>query len=104
MCRQGPAHQGMKSRRCGLIHRIGAADSATPRARPERGTSPSPRVVFDRATFPFPAPLDSGFRRNDEWSGRIYECGSVGMGALTKPRKVIFVPIAHPGLRRHTKV
>ncbi len=28
--------------------------------RPERGTSPSPRVVFDCATFPIPAP--SGFR------------------------------------------
>ena len=38
-------------------------------ARPQRGSSPSPRVVFDRTTFPIPAPLDSGLRRNDELSG-----------------------------------
>ncbi len=48
-CRLAPAHQGMKRRRCGLVQRISTADSATP--RPLRGTSPSPREVFDRATF-----------------------------------------------------
>ena len=26
-------------------------------ARPQRGTSPSPRVVFDRTTFPHPHPF-----------------------------------------------
>ncbi len=36
---------------CGLVLRIGTVDSATHPPRPERGTSPSPRVVFDRATF-----------------------------------------------------
>ena len=50
-CRLRPAHQGMKSRSCGLVQRIGTADSATPHPRPQRGTSPSPREVFDRATF-----------------------------------------------------
>ncbi len=35
-------------------------------------TSHSPRVVFDRATFPIPSPLDSGFRRNDEF-GAVYD-------------------------------
>ena len=35
--------------------------------RRQRGTSPSPREVFDRTTFPIPTPLDSGLRRNDEW-------------------------------------
>ena len=37
------AHQGLKSRSCGLVRRVGAADSATPHP-PQRGTSP-------RATF-----------------------------------------------------
>ena len=32
--------------------------------RLERGTSPSPRVVFDRATFPLPLP---GLRPSPEW-------------------------------------
>ncbi len=41
-CRRSPAHQGVKSRSCGLVQRISTADSATP--RPLRGTSP-------RATF-----------------------------------------------------
>ena len=31
---------------------------------PQRGTSPSPRVVFDRTTFPNPLP--SGFRPSPE--------------------------------------
>ena len=45
-------------------------------ARPQRGTSPSPRVVFDRATFPIPAPLDSGLRRNDEWGAGMTNIGA----------------------------
>ena len=44
--------------------------------RPQRGTSPSPRVVFDRATFPIPAPLDSGLRRNDEWGAGMTNGGA----------------------------
>ena len=32
---------------------------------PQRGTSPSPREVFDRTTFPSPRP--SGFRLSPEW-------------------------------------
>ena len=41
-CLLVPAHQGVKSRSCGLVQRISTAGSATP--RPLRGTSP-------RATF-----------------------------------------------------
>ena len=42
-------------------------------------------------------PLDSGFRRTDE-------CGAGGIQALLRLRNIIFVPIAHAGRRRHTKV
>ena len=44
-----------------------------------------------------PSPLDSGFRRNDE-------AGAGGIQAYLRPRNTIFVPIAHAGCRRHTKV
>ena len=39
-CRLGLAHQGMKSRSCGLVQRIGAADSATPHPDPSGGQAP----------------------------------------------------------------
>ena len=58
-CRLVPAHQGMKSWSCGLVQRIGAADSATPHPDPSGGQAPA-------LHSPLPAPLDSGFRRKDE--------------------------------------
>ena len=39
-CRQGPAHQGMKSWSRGLVRRIGTGDSATPLLRPSGGQAP----------------------------------------------------------------
>ena len=39
-CRLGPAHQGMKSRSCGLVQRIGTAGSATPHPDPCGGQAP----------------------------------------------------------------
>ena len=57
LCWLLPAHQCMKSWSCGLVRRIGAVGSATPHLRPQRGTSPSPREVFDRTTFPSPHPF-----------------------------------------------
>ena len=59
--------------------------------RPQRGTSP-------RATFPLPAHLDSGLRRNDE-KGRIDECGSDDMPALSGSSNTIFVPNDESGKR-----
>ena len=38
--RLAPAHQGMKSWSCGLVRRIGTADSATPLLRPSGGQAP----------------------------------------------------------------
>ena len=43
-CRLAPAHEGMKSRSCGLVQRVGTADSATPHPLPA-GDKP-PRYIF----------------------------------------------------------
>ena len=39
-CRLAPAHQGMKSRSCGLVQRIGTVDSAEPHPDPCGGQAP----------------------------------------------------------------
>ena len=59
-CWLAPAHEGMKSRSCGLVQRIGTANSATPHPDPSGGQAPA-------LHSPLPAPLDSGLRRNDEF-------------------------------------
>ncbi len=40
-CRLAPAHQGMKSGSCGLVQRIGTADSATPHPDSSGGQAPA---------------------------------------------------------------
>ena len=40
-CRFAPAHQGMKSRSCGLVQRIGTVDSAEPHPDPSGGQAPA---------------------------------------------------------------
>ncbi len=40
-CRRAPAHQGMKSRSCGLVQRIAMADSAMPHPDPCGGQAPA---------------------------------------------------------------
>ena len=50
-CRQGPVHEGIKSWSCGMVGRIGTAGFCHAPPPPQRGTSPSPRLVFDRTTF-----------------------------------------------------
>ena len=50
----GPICRRRSTYKCRLSgERVGRPDS------PRRGTSPSPRVVFDRATFPLSPPVDS---------------------------------------------
>ena len=102
--RLAPAHQVMKSRSCGLVQRIGTADSATPYPDPCGGQAPA-------LQSPLPTPLDSGLRRNDELGGRIGE-GMPRMANERLPERSIpdrspghaFIAIAHAGWRRHTKV
>ena len=63
------------------------------RAPPDPCGGQAPALHFHRKY-----PLDSGqFRRNDVLEGGIGDPGSGGMWALSGPRKVIFVPIAHAG-------
>ncbi len=50
-CRQGPAHQGMKSWSCGLVRRIGTADSATPLLRPSGGQAPALHFLIPPSTI-----------------------------------------------------
>ena len=45
-CRLVPAHQGMKSRSCGLVQRIGTADSATPHPDPCGGQAPALHILI----------------------------------------------------------
>ncbi len=60
---------------------------------------------------PLPTPLDSGLRRNDDLGGRNDE-GMPRMTGERLPERSIpdrspghaFVPIAHAGWRRHTKL
>ena len=40
-CRLAPAHHGMKRPNCGLVQRIGTADSATPHPDPSGGQAPA---------------------------------------------------------------
>ena len=49
-CRLPPAHQGMKSRSCGLVQRISTADSATPRPAPCGGQAPALHFLIPPST------------------------------------------------------
>ncbi len=50
-CRPLPAHQGMKSRRCGLVQRIGTTDSATPHPDPSGGQAPALHFLIPPSTI-----------------------------------------------------
>ena len=50
-CRLAPAHQGMKSRSCGLVPRIGTADSATPHPDPCGGQAPALHFLIPPSTI-----------------------------------------------------
>ena len=75
----------------------GASCLASP--PPQRGTSPSPRVVFDRTTFPHPHPFWIPAFAGMEDPGDSWDTAS-----LLKRRNVVFIAIAHAGRGRHTKV
>ena len=92
-CRLLPAHQGVKTRSCDLVWRVGTVDSATPHSDPSEGQAPAlhflvpPSIIgLQFATFrPGRAGIEvdwgahpgseSGtcFRTNDEVDGRYDE-------------------------------
>ena len=63
--------------------------------RPQRGTSPSPREVFDRTTFPNPHPSRFRLSPEERMGGLNDECWRRGMRALARPRNTIFVPMTN---------
>ena len=102
-CRLPPAHQGMKSRSCGLVQRIGTADSATPHPDPSGGQAPAlhflippsiiglqfgtfrpgrPGIEVDWGAHPG---SESGtcFRRNDDMRFADYRNGLGGLTVST---------------------
>ena len=94
-CRLAPAHQGMKRRNCGLVQRIGTADSATPHPDPA-GDKP-PRYIF---AFPHrPSVYNSARFAGGEPASRL-----IGGHIPDRSPGHAFVPIAHAGWRRHTRV
>ena len=50
-CRLVPARQGLKSRSCGLVQRIGTADSATPHPDPCGGQAPALHFLIPPSTI-----------------------------------------------------
>ena len=162
-CRLAPAHQGRKSRSCGLVQRIGTVDSATRHPDPCGGQAPrlaksstAPHFLIPPSaiglqfgTFrPWRAGIEVGWRAHPgSESGTCFRTnrscrlapahhgmktvaligGVACAGHLPpirrpwipafarmtiggvcwrtrKPFKSIFVPIAHAGCGRHTKV
>ena len=108
-CRLVPAHQVMKSGSCGLVQRIGTADSATPRPDPSGGQAPALHFLIPPSAiglqFGTFRPWRAGIEVN--WRARFRtndEAGAGGIQAYLRRRNTIFVPIAHAGWGRHTKV
>ena len=67
-----PAHQGMKSWSCGLVQRIGTADSATPHADPSGGQAP--RLAKSSTALHFlipPSAIGLQFGRIRRWRAGI---------------------------------
>ena len=94
-CRLAPAHQGMKSRSCGLVQRICTADSATPHPDPCGGQAPALHFLIP----PSAIGLQFGTFRRGEPGWR-----AIGGRIPDRSPGHAFVPIAHAGCRRHTKV
>ena len=50
-CRLAPAHQGVKTRSCDLVWRVGTADSATPHPDPSGGQAPALHFLIPPSTI-----------------------------------------------------
>ena len=90
-----PAHQGVKSRSCGLVQRIGTADSARPHPDPSGGQAPALHILIP----PSATGLQVGTFRRGEPASKL-----IGGHIPDRSPGHAFVPIAHAGWVRHTKV
>ena len=99
-CRLAPAHQGMKSRSCGLVQRIGTVGFCHAPPRPLRGTSPratySHSALGHRSTSRHVSPVRAGIEV--DWRAGIDEIAGHGgvQRRARKRRRRIFVSIGMP--------
>ena len=90
-----PAHHGVKSRSCGLVQRIGTADSARPHPDPSGGHAPALHILIP----PSATGLQVGTFRRGEPASKL-----IGGHIPDRSPGHAFVAIAHAGWVRHTKV
>ena len=100
-CRLAPAHQGVKTRSCDLVWRVGTVDSATPHPDPSGGQAPAlhflvpPSIIglqfgtFRRWRAGIEVDWGAHFRTNDEWEGIPTDAG------MTIP--TVMAGTVHPG-------
>ena len=96
-CRQGPAHQGMKSWSCGLVRRIGTVESATPLLGPSGGQAPALHFLIPPSTIGLRLGRIRRWRVGVEvdwrvhpgsWSGTCFHCnGSCRQGPAHRGMK-----------------
>ena len=97
--RLAPAHQGMKSRSCGSVQRIGTADSATPHPAPAGDKPLASRSLRPRYIFSFrhrPSVYNSARFAGGEPASRL-----IGGHIPDRSPGHAFVPIspAHQGMK-----
>ena len=96
-CRLAPAHQGMKSRSCGLVQRIGTADSATPHPDPSGGQAPALHFLIPPSTFGLQFGTFRRWRAGIEVDGRAHP-GSES-GTCFRTNRSCRVAPAHQGVK-----
>ena len=96
-CRLVPAHQGMKSRSCGLVQRISTADSATPHADPSGGQAPALHFLIPPSTIGLQFGTFRPWRAGIEVDWRAHP-GSES-GTCFHSNRSSRLPPAHQGMR-----
>ena len=92
-----PAHQGMKSRSCGLVQRIGTADSATPHPDPCGGQAPALHILIPPSATGLQVGTFRPLRAGIEVDWRAYP-GSESGTCFRTNRSCRLVP-AHRGMK-----
>ena len=96
-CRLAPAHQGMKSRSCGLVQRIGTVDSATPHPDPSGGQAPALHFLIP------PSAIDAQFgtfrRRRAGMEGDWRAHPGSESGTCFHSNRPCRLPPAHQGMK-----
>ena len=102
VCRQAPAHQGMKSRSCGLVQRIGTADSARPHPDPCGGQAPALHILIPPSATGLQVGTFRPLRAGIEVDWRAHPGSESGMCFRTN-RSCRLAP-AHQGMKKGSGV